>query len=211
MPEAETSGRWRPNRSQVLIGAAVAAVVVVVVVVIVLISGGSDDGNGSGGDFPPNVVTDDEIDAQEEGSPARALLEWWQSFQFGDPTLVIELTSQETLDEVGENNLEELVRTRGQGLQGVEVFNATESGDIASVRVGLLTFQPEKEGDPPPDEPTGSTPDTFAMQDEDGEWKFAEPAYLEPQIESMKAAEKQQPQEQQNQGGGEEQTTTEEE
>jgi hypothetical protein len=209
MPEAETSGGWRPNRSQVLIGAAVAAIVVVVVVVIVLISGGSDDdGNGSGGDFPPNVVTDDEINAQEEGSPARALLEWWQSFQFGDATVVAELTSQETLDEVGENNLEELVRTRGQSLQGVEVFNTTESGDVASVRVGLLTFQPEKQGDPPPDEPSGSIPDTFAMQDEDGEWKFAEPAYLEPQIESMKQAEKQQ--QQQEEGGGEEETTPEE-
>ena len=209
MPEAETSGGWRPNRSQVLIGAAVAAAVVVVVVVIVLVSGGSDDdGNGDGGEaFPSNVITDAEIDAQEGGSPGRALLEWWQSYQFGDPIPVIDLTSEETLDELGENNLEQLVKTRGQGLQGIEVSEATESGDEASVRVGLLTFQPEKEGEPPPDEPTASRPDTFVMVNEGGEWKFAETGYLEPQLESMKQAEKQQ----QEEGGGEEQTTTEEE
>jgi hypothetical protein len=207
MPEAETNGGWRPERPQVIIAAVVAAVVAVAIVVVVLASGGDDgDSNANGSDetFPPNVVTNEELEAQEEGSPGRALLEWWQSFQFGDATQVVSLTSTETLDEIGEGNLEELVATRGQGLQGIEVFGATEDGDTASVRVGLLQFVPEEKGEPPPDEPTASTPDTFAMQQEDGEWLFAATDYLEPQVESLKAAQKQQDE-------GEQQTTTTEE
>jgi hypothetical protein len=196
MPEGVTNGGRRPSRTQLLIGAGVVAVAAVIVVVIVLVGGGSDDdgGNGASEVFTPNVVTDDEINAQEQGSPGRTLLEWWQSFQFGDPTQVIELTSHDTHHEIGENDKEELVSTRGQNLQGIEVLGTSEDGNTAYVRVGLLQFQPEEEGEPPPDEPTSSTPDSFAMQDEGGEWLFADTAYLEPQIESLKAAEQQQEQ-----------------
>jgi hypothetical protein len=169
-------------------------------------------GCGSGGDttdettpdvggFPPQFVTDEDIQAQEAGSPPRALLEWWQAFQFADPVGVIELTSKETLDEVGEKALADLVRTRGKGLQGIEIFGSTESGDVASVRAGLLSFQPEEPGDPPPDEPTNSSPTTFELADEGGDWKFNSPAYLEPMIEGLKASQEQ-ADEQQDQSGG---------
>ena len=184
------------RRSIVPLLAAAAALVVAVVVVLLLV-GGSDDGDDSGdsGDaqlFPPQVVTDDDIEAQEPSSPERALLQWWQAFQFADSATVKDLTSQETLEEVGADDLAELVRVQGQGLQGVEVLGATESGDSASVRVGLLTFQPESEGEPPPDEPTASTPTTFRMKNEDGEWLFDSPEYLLPKIENLKASQEQQ-------------------
>ena len=76
-----------------------------------------------------------------------------------------------------------------RGLQGIEVLSATESGDSAAVRVGLLTFTPEKEGDPPPEAPTAAMPATFAMVNEGDTWLFDDPAYLEPMIEAMEAAE----------------------
>ena len=173
--------------------AAIAALLLTAIFLLGCGSEGDDDtGTTEGGSddaFAPQVVTDDDIDAQEEDSPGRALLEWWQAFQFQDADGVLLLTSPKTIDELGENSLTELVKTRGQGLQGIEVLDATESGDSASVRAGLLTFTPEEEGGPPPDEPTASRPVTFAMVKEDDAWLFDEPAFLEPMIEGLKAAE----------------------
>jgi hypothetical protein len=157
-------------------------------------------GCGGGGDtsgeapLPPNVVTDSDIDAQASGSPQRALLEWWQSFQFGDSEQVLARTSKSTINQFGKQDLSEFVKSTGQGLQGVEVLGADEHGNIASVRVGLLQFQPEKEGEPPPDEPTSSTPDTLEMKKDRNAWKFAAPEFLEPKIESFQEAQKQQEQ-----------------
>jgi hypothetical protein len=163
---------------------------------------GSDESNGDS-EFPPNVITDPEIEDRDEGTPERALLQWWQAFQFQDPAAVVSLTSPKTLDDVGENDLEDLVVARGGGLQGIEILGTSESGDTASVRVGLLTFQPPKEGAPLPDEPTSSTPSTFALAEEGGEWLFDDATYLKLQIQSLKAseeaAEEQQSEEQQSQ------------
>jgi hypothetical protein len=152
---------------------------------------GSDGQNGELENPPPNLISDEEIAEQQEGTPERALLEWWQAFQFQDSAAVIALTTPKVLDDVGENNLEELVQARGQGLQKIEVLGASENGDSASLRAGLLTFQPPAEGKPPPDEPTASTPTTFVLAKEDDEWLFDDDAYLEPLIESLKAAEEQ--------------------
>jgi hypothetical protein len=166
--------------------------------------GGGDDTTTDDDSLPPNVVTQDDIDAQEDGSPGRALLEWWQAFQFGDAENVIALTSKATINQLGENNLSELVKNTGQGLQGIEVLGTEESGNTASVRVGLLQFQPEKEGEPPPDEPTSSTPDTFEMKNQGGQWTFAATEYLEPKLESYQQSQQQQEQT----TTGEEETTT---
>jgi hypothetical protein len=168
--------------------------------------GGADDETTTGGDgdstFAPNIITDDEIAAQEEGTPERALLEWWQAFQFQDSATVEKLTSEDVLDAIGEKTLTELVETRGQGLQGIAVLGASESGDQASVRVGLLQFTPEKEGDPPPDEPTSSQPTTFTMESDGGRWLYDDAAYLQPMVESLEAAEAAQEQGSADQGSG---------
>jgi len=174
--------------------AQVVALAALLILTVVLLGCGSDDDSDSNGDsddsgFGPQVVTQEDIDGQEEGSPGAGLLEWWQAFQFQDAPVVISLTSQNTLDDVGENNLEDLVKTRGQGLQGVEVLGTSETGDSASVRAGLLTFQPEEEGGEIPDEPTASRPITFTMEKDGDQWLFDTPTYLEPLIEGMKRAE----------------------
>jgi hypothetical protein len=194
-------------------GAVIAAVAVVLVVL--LAGGGDSEDNGSGDanggsqeTFPPQVVRDSEIEAQESGSPERALLEWWQSFQFGDARAVIDRTSPATVNAIGEADLAELVRTRGQGLQGVEVLGSTEDGDAASVRAGLLQFQPESEGAPPPTTPTASRPITFAMVKQGDAWLFRETVYLRPMVEGLrKSRQEQRPQ--QGEGEGTETETTE--
>lgn len=195
--------------------AGAALVVVAAVVIIALVSGGGSDDGGSTpssvaseDSFPPHVVRTSEIEAQDAGSPQRALLEWWQSFQFGDARGVLDRTSETTVSALGRAQLTELVNTRGQGLQGVEVLGATVEGDAASVRVGLLTFQPEKQGEPPPKTPTASKPATFAMRKEGDEWHFSEPSYLRPIIKNLRSRQqrKQQGGQQQNQ---QQQTNTE--
>jgi hypothetical protein len=193
-----------------------AVLVAVAVVIVVLIAGGGDSedngssasGDGSQETFPPQVVRDSDIEAQDSGSPQRALLEWWQSFQFGDARGVLDRTSETTVSALGRAQLAELVKIRGQGLQGVEVLGATVEGDAASVRVGLLTFQPEKQGEPPPKTPTASRPATFAMRKEGDEWRFSEPSYLGPMIKNVRSRQQQKQQggQQQNQ---QQQTNTE--
>jgi hypothetical protein len=184
-------------------------------VIIALVSGGGSDDSGSApssvaseDSFPPHVVRTSEIEAQDAGSPQRALLEWWQSFQFGDARGVLDRTSETTVSALGRAQLAELVKIRGQGLQGVEVLGATVEGDAASVRVGLLTFQPEKQGEPPPKTPTASRPATFAMRKEGDEWRFSEPSYLGPMIKNVRSRQQQKQQggQQQNQ---QQQTNTE--
>jgi hypothetical protein len=189
--EAETSraGRRSPQKLHCVQLMAVAGLTLLAVF---LFGCGGGDSTGDEPALPPNIITDSDIDAQASGSPERALLEWWQSFQFGDSEQVLQRTSKSTIDSLGKHDLSELVKSTGQGLQGIEVLGAEETGNTASVRVGLLQFQPEKEGEPPPTDPTSSTPDTFEMKKEGDEWKFAAPEFLEPKIESFQESQKQQ-------------------
>lgn len=153
-------------------------------------------GGGSTGSeepaLPVSVVTDNDISAQPDGSPQRALLEWWQAYQFGDAEQVLARTSKSTIDQLGKKDFSELVKTTGQGLQGVEVLGADTFGDKASVRVGLLQFEPEKPGGPQPEEPTGSTPDTIEMDKQGNDWLFAAPEFVEPKLESFLQSQEQQ-------------------
>jgi hypothetical protein len=180
------------NRTPLYIAGALLVAAAAVAIALVVAGGGSDDsssGDANGENqeaFPPQVVRETEIEAQDSGSPERALLEWWQSFQFGDARGVAALTSPATLNAVGDRQLAELVKTRGKGLQGIEVLGASEDGGGASVRAGLLTFQPEKKGAPPPTTPTASRPTTFAMVKVGDKWLFRETAFLEPMVEGLR-------------------------
>jgi hypothetical protein len=196
-PKTDQKAEPRSRTPWYIAGAALVAAAAVVIALLVA-GGGSDDsssGEANGGNqeaFPPHVVRDSEIEAQESGSPERALLEWWQAFQFGDARGVEALTSEATLNAIGDRQLAQLVRTRGQGLQGIEVLGASEDGNGASVRAGLLTFQPEKKGDPTPTTPTASRPTTFAMIKQGDEWLFRETAFLEPILEGLKRSREEQ-------------------
>jgi hypothetical protein len=191
--EAVTSRAGRRGSRRLLSAQLLAAIGAVLTAAFLFGCGGGDSTTGASDEaLPPNVVTDSDIDAQASGSPEQALLEWWQSYQFSDADQVVAQTSKGTLDDVGEKNLSELVKAQGQGLQGIEVLGSDESGNTASVRVGLLQFTPEKQGEPPPDEPTSSTPDTFEMKKEGNEWKFAATDYLAPKVESFVQAQQEQ-------------------
>jgi hypothetical protein len=149
-------------------------------------------GKGAGPDaedvvkvFPPTIVTDAAIEEQEKDSPGRALLEWWQAYQFGDLPAVEALTSQATIDTIGEDNLQQLVQLPGPGLQGIEILDASESGNTASVNAGLLNFQPGEPGQPPPREPSNSAPETLPMEKDGGDWLFAGSEFLTLRLNSL--------------------------
>jgi hypothetical protein len=191
-PQTDPKSAEPRNRTPLYIAGALLVAAAAVAIALLVAGGGSDDsssGDANGGNqeaFPPQVVRDSEIEAQDSGSPERALLEWWQAFQFGDARGVVALTSPATLNAIGDRQLAQLVRTRGKGLQGLEVLGASEDGTGASIRAGLLTFQPEKKGAPPPTTPTASKPTTFAMIKQGDKWLFRETAFLEPMAEGLK-------------------------
>ena len=53
------------------------------------------------------------------------------------------------------------------------------------MNVGLLSFEPEEPGGPIPDEPSNSVPETMAMVEENGEWRFAATEYLSLKLNSL--------------------------
>lgn len=132
--------------------------------------------------FPPTIVRPGDIDAEKANSPERALLEWWQAFQFGDAAVVEDLTSPATLKAVGKDKLEQAVMTLG--LSGLEVLGANVSGSEASVQAGLLNFQPSASGKLPK-KPTASTPETFQMAKDGGQWLFDATEFLELRVASL--------------------------
>jgi hypothetical protein len=132
--------------------------------------------------FPPTIVLEGDVREQRKGTPGRALLEWWQAFQFRDVKTVLALTSRDTIKAAGRRNLIRLVRL--SGLQGIEILDVSRQGDVALVSVGLLNFS-APQGEPPPREPTGSQPATFTMQQEGGDWVYAETEFLAPKLEAL--------------------------
>jgi hypothetical protein len=132
--------------------------------------------------FPPQVVLDGDVNEHKKGTPERALLEWWQAFQFRDVKTVLALTSKETLETIGRRNL--IVLVQKTGLQGIEVLDATTDGDTGLVQTGLLNFSAQR-GEPPPREPTGSQPATFTMVREGGEWVYAQTDFLVPKVANL--------------------------
>jgi hypothetical protein len=132
--------------------------------------------------FPPTIVTEGDIRATKPDSPQRALLEWWQAFQFGDLAAVEDLTSSATLDAIGKKELADAVLRLG--LSGIAILGEDGSGSESTVRVGLLNFQPSESGKVPK-KPTSSTPEAFTMTKENGSWLFDGTDYLQLRIDSL--------------------------
>jgi hypothetical protein len=133
--------------------------------------------------FPPQFLTDGDVAQEKKGTPSRAFLEWWEAYQWHDVQGVLSLTSPETLNAVGRDNLVQLVET--QTLPGVEILDVSESGGTATVNAGLLSFEPPRPGALPPDKPTDSQPDSFEMTNENGDWLFAQTEFLQLKVDAL--------------------------
>jgi hypothetical protein len=127
---------------------------------------------------PPTLITNADIGEQKRDSSGAALLEWWRAFQFRDEGRVIELTTEETLGDVGEANITELIDVLGPNIHGIEIENVRETDDSAIVQVLLLEYETDKQGEVVEGSATG-TPQSFELTRENGTWKFDEPDYLQ--------------------------------
>jgi hypothetical protein len=133
--------------------------------------------------LPPQIVLDGDVAQQRKGTPGRALLEWWQAFQFHDTRTVRALTSEATRTAIGSHPLASVVLKTG--LPGIKILGVTVNGDTALVQAALLNFNPPKHGAPPPREPTGSQPVTITMTMEAGGWRFAQTDFLVPKVKNL--------------------------
>lgn len=131
--------------------------------------------------FPPTIVKDGDVTAAKPDSPERALLEWWQAFQFGDAIAVIELTSERTLKQIGEEEV--AAAAKKLGLPGLAILGASEAGRSAEVRVGMLNFAAGESGTVPK-KPTSSQPEAFTMRREGDRWLFDDTEYLQLRVDA---------------------------
>ena len=134
--------------------------------------------------FPPTVVKDGDIKAMQPGTPERALLEWWQAFQFHDAKTVTSLTGKATLGEIGRRQIAAIARSLS--LPGIKILDVSTTGDTALVFAGLLTFSPQGPDKRVPKKPTDSKPATFTMTREGGEWGFDETEFLLPKLSALR-------------------------
>jgi hypothetical protein len=132
----------------------------------------------------PNLVTTEQVESFEQGSPERALLEWWAAFQHGDQDAVVEITAERTLERVGEKRVSNLVDLLGSDLQGIRVARSRVEGDRAIVLALLLSFDVDKGGMAVEESVSGS-PRVFAMAREGG-WLYDEPSYLERLLDDLR-------------------------
>jgi hypothetical protein len=166
----------------------VAALALLVVAAAWSISGCGDSGDGAttstdvSEQLPPNVVSEADIDAQEDGSPQRALLEWWQAFQFGDVQTVLDLTDPATVHKFGPDRIEEFTLTAGQSLGKPKLLKTIPHGETASVRVLILTITDEAKQ---PDE----TIRTIVLKRDGGAWLVRPDPYFSELEQAAEAAE----------------------
>jgi hypothetical protein len=91
---------------------------------------------------PPNVVTSQQINAYHPGSPAHALLEFWQAVQFSDVLSARRLVSSKALASVTPARFTTMIQTLGDNIPGLRIVSSTQIGVDASVRVFLLGYAP---------------------------------------------------------------------
>lgn len=130
--------------------------------------------------LPPSIVRDEAIREQKQGSPTRALLEWWQALQFGDVEVSVRLMTPAAVRALGRRRFERLVRQVGPGLPGINVVSWRVFDNVCSIRVELLSFAPSKGDRKPSVKPTSSSPSSFVMRQgsQRRKWLFNDAAFL---------------------------------
>jgi len=121
---------------------------------------------------PPQVLTAAAIRSTQDGTPERALFQWWQAGQFGDADAVVDLTAPQILESFDESRLRRLVRVGRNSFAGLRHFGTTLDGETARVRIGVVRYRGSR-----PDPGAGSLY-TVVMRRTGDAWGFGDSLYL---------------------------------
>jgi hypothetical protein len=120
----------------------------------------------SDGAVPPNIITEQDVNGQKQGSPGRAVLMFGQAIQFSDSDGVATLVTPEALTRLGgRTRLDKAVGFMGAGFSRVTIA-ATQPVDDSHARVRAWLSTYDSTG-----KRTAYNPTTFAMAKVDGQWK----------------------------------------
>jgi hypothetical protein len=120
----------------------------------------------------PNLVTDAEIERYPEGSPQRAVLDWFQAVQFRDEAGVRQSTTDREVERVSRKTLDDAVALIGPALGKPRVVSTRTRGTRAAIRLFIQSFVPGKR------EPVGETPSTFYLTRTGDGWRVDDVRYL---------------------------------
>ena len=120
----------------------------------------------------PNVVTEEEIGHYPEGSPQRAVLDWFQSVQFRDEAGVRANTTSQEVERVSRGTLDAAVRLIGPALGKPRIVSTRSRGDEAAIRLFVQSFVPGRV------KPVGETPTTFRLTRASNKWRVNDVRYL---------------------------------
>lgn len=89
---------------------------------------------------PANIVDSRQIAGYPAGSPARALLEFWQAVQFSDTITTQRLVTPEAIASITPARFTRMIQTLGDNIPGLRIIDTTQVGANAVVRVYLLFY-----------------------------------------------------------------------
>jgi hypothetical protein len=124
-----------------------------------------------------NLITPNELDQQEEGSPQKALLEWWSSVQYVDVLTVLDSTAPDVVQRVGKGHIAKAVLDIGAALPRIQIQDVVPYGDVVAVRALLISYESDTDGNLIKGS-VRATPRTFRMERSGDEWVFGEAPYL---------------------------------
>lgn len=122
---------------------------------------------------PTNLLTDEDVRALREGSPERALAEWFQAVQFRDVDTARSFVTKSAYRRVGERRFAASVKRVGTSLGRPEIVGSRRLGGGRGYNIRVLI----KAYDGVARRPRFSTPASFVMVDENG-WRLDDLYYL---------------------------------
>jgi hypothetical protein len=121
---------------------------------------------------PPNLVTNADIAATQAGSPRQATLQWFQAVQFQDVVTLRRLTSPGELNGLSDTTLASWLSDFGAAFPRPSITAVTTSGDVALVRMLLLSYRA------PSRVPLGALPFTLRLRRSGDTWLVADASLL---------------------------------
>lgn len=129
---------------------------------------------------PTNIVSNDDIRGTKPGTPERSIMTWAQAVQFGDLAAVRSAYTRRVRDAIGVARLDAAAKQVSSILGRPEVVTPIVSGERASVRVALVSFDAQGA--------RSQQPTTFVLRLEDGQWRLDDARLLLDAAAAMRRA-----------------------